>query len=359
MALNRPIVGMAATPSGGGYWLVASDGGIFAFGDAAFHGSMGGTDLTGVGKLVVGVVSTRTGAGYWLVAARGTPSRPLAEVVYDSDASGNFEIYRRDVRTGAVTQLTDDPRFDSWWARVSPDGTRILFYRTPAGVHDLDYTKTSLWMMSSDGSGLRELIANGQYGWRVQGHAWWHPDGTRLVMFGGVVYDGIVVTDTDGVPLYRVGDGIDPVWSSDGKQIVYVNCADPSDYPSCPPDQYRVWVVNQDGSSPRMVVDLPVRAHDPMMSPDGSMIAFETNPGGLVWDLWVVNTDGSNPRRILSDGNINTNPVWVSDEQLVFYKTSPAHHREFGLWTVRADGSGLTWISPGQQGVTEMPFPIW
>ena len=33
--LNKPIVGMAATPSGDGYWLVASDGGVFAFGDAA------------------------------------------------------------------------------------------------------------------------------------------------------------------------------------------------------------------------------------------------------------------------------------------------------------------------------------
>ncbi len=41
IALNQPIVGMAATPTGNGYWLVATDGGIFAFGDAAFHGSTG------------------------------------------------------------------------------------------------------------------------------------------------------------------------------------------------------------------------------------------------------------------------------------------------------------------------------
>jgi hypothetical protein len=32
---------MATTPSGGGYWLVASDGGVFSFGDATFHGSTG------------------------------------------------------------------------------------------------------------------------------------------------------------------------------------------------------------------------------------------------------------------------------------------------------------------------------
>ena len=42
MTLNKPIVGMAATPDGKGYWLVASDGGIFTYGDATFYGSTGG-----------------------------------------------------------------------------------------------------------------------------------------------------------------------------------------------------------------------------------------------------------------------------------------------------------------------------
>jgi hypothetical protein len=45
IALNQPVVGMAATPGGHGYWLVAGDGGIFSFGDAAFYGSRGGQPL--------------------------------------------------------------------------------------------------------------------------------------------------------------------------------------------------------------------------------------------------------------------------------------------------------------------------
>jgi hypothetical protein len=44
--LTAPVVGIAATPDGGGYWLVAADGGVFAYGDASFHGSAGGTRLT-------------------------------------------------------------------------------------------------------------------------------------------------------------------------------------------------------------------------------------------------------------------------------------------------------------------------
>ena len=35
----------ATTPDGKGYWLVASDGGIFSFGDAPFHGSAGDSPL--------------------------------------------------------------------------------------------------------------------------------------------------------------------------------------------------------------------------------------------------------------------------------------------------------------------------
>jgi len=45
MTLVAPIVGMAATPSGDGYWLVAADGGIFAFGSAPYEGSTGGLPL--------------------------------------------------------------------------------------------------------------------------------------------------------------------------------------------------------------------------------------------------------------------------------------------------------------------------
>ena len=66
--LNQPIVGMATTPDGGGYWLVAADGGLFAFGDAKFYGSMGATRLN---QPIVGMSATGDGQGYWMVASDG------------------------------------------------------------------------------------------------------------------------------------------------------------------------------------------------------------------------------------------------------------------------------------------------
>lgn len=50
--LNRPIVGMAATPAGGGYWFVAADGGIFSFGAAHFFGSLAQSTAPVVGMAV-------------------------------------------------------------------------------------------------------------------------------------------------------------------------------------------------------------------------------------------------------------------------------------------------------------------
>ncbi len=66
--LNEPIVGMAATPDGAGYWLVASDGGIFSYGDARFYGSTGSLRLNAP---IVGMAATPDGDGYWLVASDG------------------------------------------------------------------------------------------------------------------------------------------------------------------------------------------------------------------------------------------------------------------------------------------------
>ena len=51
-----------------GYWLVGSDGGIFSFGAASFHGSMGGVPLQ---RPVVGITPTASRQGYWLVASDG------------------------------------------------------------------------------------------------------------------------------------------------------------------------------------------------------------------------------------------------------------------------------------------------
>ena len=106
IALNRPVVGIAATHDGGGYWMVASDGGIFAFGDAQFYGSMGGQPLN---RPIVGLAATADGGGYYLVASDGgifafgdapfygstgnlALNRPIVGIALTADGGGYFMV---------------------------------------------------------------------------------------------------------------------------------------------------------------------------------------------------------------------------------------------------------------------------
>jgi len=106
-ALNRPIVGIAATPDGGGYWEVAADGGVFAFGDAGYEGSLPGLGVSV--SDIVGVTPAPAGGGYWEVAsdggvfALGTASfdgsmggtalnRPIVGIAATPDGGGYWQV---------------------------------------------------------------------------------------------------------------------------------------------------------------------------------------------------------------------------------------------------------------------------
>ena len=63
----------APAPASTGYWLVASDGGIFSFGDAGFYGSAGSL----LNEPIVGMAATPTAAatGWWLPTAASSLRR--------------------------------------------------------------------------------------------------------------------------------------------------------------------------------------------------------------------------------------------------------------------------------------------
>jgi hypothetical protein len=66
--LNQPMVAGTSTCNNAGYWMVAADGGIFSFGNAKFFGSTGNLRLN---KPIVTMSPTITNNGYWLFATDG------------------------------------------------------------------------------------------------------------------------------------------------------------------------------------------------------------------------------------------------------------------------------------------------
>jgi uncharacterized protein YkwD len=109
--LNRPIVDIAATPSGRGYWLVASDGGIFAFGDAHFYGSTGAIHLN---RPIVGLAATPSGHGYWLAASDGGIFSFGDARFYGS--TGGLRLYR------PVVAIARSPKGHGYWLAASDGG---------------------------------------------------------------------------------------------------------------------------------------------------------------------------------------------------------------------------------------------
>ena len=77
--LQRPVVGIVPTADHGGYWLDASDGGVFAYGDTQFYGSIPGLGLHPAGSglpnslnaPIVGMVPSIDDNGYFMVASDG------------------------------------------------------------------------------------------------------------------------------------------------------------------------------------------------------------------------------------------------------------------------------------------------
>ncbi|MFI5894725.1 CHAP domain-containing protein [Actinoplanes sp. NPDC051513] len=110
-SLNKPMVGLTSTPSGRGYWEVAADGGIFAYGDAGFYGSMGGKPLN---KPVVGMAATPSGRGYWQVAADGG--------IFAYGDAGFYGSMGGKAMNGQAVGLAPTPSGRGYWIAASDGG---------------------------------------------------------------------------------------------------------------------------------------------------------------------------------------------------------------------------------------------
>jgi hypothetical protein len=153
MKLVKPVVGMAATPTGKGYWLVASDGGIFAFGDAGFYGSTGAMKLN---QPIVGMARTPSGQGYWLVASDGgifafgdarffgsTGGSRLRMPIAGMAATPSGNGYWLVAADGGIFTFGDAPFLGSGGAAAWAGGPITGMAATPTGK--------GYWLLLSDG----------------------------------------------------------------------------------------------------------------------------------------------------------------------------------------------------------------
>lgn len=147
------IMGMARTPSNAGYWLVGTDGGVFAFGDAVFAGSLPGLNIRV--NNIVGMAPTNTGKGYWLVGADGG--------VYAFGDAPFYGSMGGQHLNAPVVAMSPTPSGKGYWLAAKDGGIFAFgdaqFYGSMGGqplnapVTDMDTTPDGkgYWMTAEDG----------------------------------------------------------------------------------------------------------------------------------------------------------------------------------------------------------------
>ncbi len=153
-SLNAPIVGMVPSTDGGGYFMVASDGGVFAFGDARFEGSCPG--IGGCRGAAVAVVPDASGNGYWVVTSTGS--------VYPFGDAVNYGA--PGPQSSAITAAVATPNGGGYWildgaGQVFPFGDAAGMGSLPPGSAG-GLNPTSAIFATSDGGGYWVVTALGK-----------------------------------------------------------------------------------------------------------------------------------------------------------------------------------------------------
>ena len=204
--------------------------------------------------------------------------RAGAKLLYDSNISGNQDIYSRPIDGGQPVRLTTDPA-DDFAAAWSPDGTKIVFHSFRAGNRDI-------FLMSAAGEqeSLVQLTSD--------------PADDRVAQ-----------------------------WSPDGLEIVFQSNRG---------GNFQVWKMSPEESELDGGEPTPLNtdvAWDPVWSPDGQQIAYIDPSGGL----FVIPSTGGEAKRLAS--GFANRPSWSADSKEVFFlRSSLDGSDDLGIWSVLADG---------------------
>ncbi len=242
-----------------------------------------------------------------IVVAGAVPARAAfpgenGRIVFDTawqffNGVGTSQIYSIAPDGSHMRQLTHtDAGTSAWHPAVSPGASRIVYVVSAENSND------QVWIMRSDGSRQRPLVDEPE----------WNENG--------------------------------PSFTADGRRVLFSRCGGYiQPYWTC-----KIVSVRLDGSGMRTVVGGTWHPYDPVMSPDGSTIAYVSDAGGYEGRIWLVDVGGGLPRPL--PGPMFVERVsWSPDgHQLVF-----TQYREDGEYMIAPDGTGLRLIA------THSDFATW
>lgn len=266
------------------------------------------------------------------------PSVDAGFVVWESNRSGEFRIWRQDLGGGVPRQISaEEPGRDHCCAKLSPDGSRLVYLSLPGGARNYTQDAGELHLIDADGGRDRVLVAQARHFGEHRAAVWWgedelvHLDGqgaTRqlrlstgastglaiagangegwLVAPGGKLATGNTPTFSDwsverGVTPRPSLGGCQPAFSNDGRFAVWAAGA------GGPIDAFelatrRSWTVLEKGD-PHLPADRGY-SYFPVLSNDASLLAVGVSKGDhdhfrADYDIYVLELD---PETLLPAG---------------------------------------------------------
>lgn len=246
-----------------------------------------------------------------------------AWILFESDVTGNRDLWLMPAAGGEPTQLTTHAGFDSapFW---SPDGTRVVFESDRSG-------SKNIWILDVGSPGAGPVpMTSGPWD---DGDPVWSPDGSLIAYESTRENDwgtDLWASPVDGGPAVRLtttGDGIyhrTAEWSPDGARLVFESnrvggysalCTMPA----------------SGGEVTRITPEAAYEGH-PAWSPDGKQIAYEARANGAM-EIFAIPAGGGSPVQVTESGGFwpRWSPTGTSIIYCVFGDPEP------NIWMVEVD----------------------
>jgi len=292
-----------------------------------------------------------------------SPSPRLDGQIVFEDAGDNdqhTQVWIENADGSNVRKIVSDD-FTDGAVSLSPDGTRVVFYRDmPNG--------TDIVIANVDGSNLHELDT----GSRKKGCAagvegdGWSPDGTRLAFTqtcfangdferGAFVGQGLWTIKLDGSGLQKVIDNPAPKpcsppsycvhvedhragWSPDGRELVFERIDTSTD-----PERAAIFTIGGDGKHLQQVTPWTLDGNDPDWSPDGTLIVFNASAEpSATQNIYTIHPDGTGLTKLTTydeNGQATYHPSWSPDGLQILFSHRSSTDGGPDFYVMDRDGS--------------------